>query len=106
MGDAEGRREDHGVDVARRLLRRRLRVRTEKYHLGRGARPSGGDLHPQPLPGRTRDGASEANYESHQPEDGNQRVELSQRLQSGSATEDASRRADAAIRKTEYRSRA
>ena len=45
-------------------------------------------------------------HESHQPEDGNQRVELPQRLQSRLAAENAARRSRAAFRKAVHRSRA
>ena len=52
VGCAQGRREDFRVDARRRVLRRRRGVRPEEHHLGRGAWPPGGDLDPQPLPGR------------------------------------------------------
>ena len=94
------------VHPPRRLLRRRCRLGTEEHHLGRRTRPSGRHLHPQPLPGDSGDRAPAARHESHQPEDGPQRVELSQRLQSVAAPEDAARRSGAALRGTRHRSRA
>ncbi len=42
------------VDQPQGLLRRRLGIRPEEHHLGRRARPSGGDLDPPVLPGRGR----------------------------------------------------
>ena len=53
----------------------------EEHHLGGRARPPGGDLDPQPLPGRGRHRAPAAGDEPRQPEDGAHRVELPQRLQ-------------------------
>ena len=41
------RRDDAPVHTPRRLLRRRRGVRSEEHHLGRRARPPGGDLDPQ-----------------------------------------------------------
>ena len=58
MGHAGGGRDHVPVDAARRLLRRRCGLGTEEHHLGRGARPPGRDLDPQPLPGRAGHGAS------------------------------------------------
>ena len=53
--DMPGRRRGHdAVDAARRLLRRRRRVRSEEHHLGRRPRSRGRDLDPQPLLGRGR----------------------------------------------------
>ena len=89
---------------AGRLLRRRCGVGAEEHHLGRRARPSGGHLDPQLLPGCPGHRAAAAGHEPHQPEDGAQRVELSQRLQSGAAPEDAPRRSGRALRAVEYRS--
>ncbi len=66
----------------RRFLRRRRGLGTEEHHLGRRARPSGRDLDPQLLPGHSGHRAPAARHEPDQPEDGDQRVELSQRLQS------------------------
>ena len=52
MGHAEGRSGHLPVDAAQGLLRRRLGVRAEEHHLGGRARPRGGDLDRQALPGR------------------------------------------------------
>ncbi len=52
----------------------------------------------------SRNRAPAARHEPHQPEDGDQRVELSQRLQSVVAPEDAARRSDAALSANEHRS--
>ena len=48
------------------------------------------------------DGTAAARREPHQPEDGDQRVELSQRLQSRGPAEDAARRADPPLREAQY----
>ena len=95
VGHAGGRRDDLAVHAPRRLLRRRRGLGTEEHHLGRRARPSGRDLDPQSLPGRPGHRAPAAGHEPDQPEDGDQRVELSQRLQSRAAPEDAARRSGA-----------
>ena len=65
-----GRQGDLRVHPPRRLLRRRCRLGTEEHHLGRGTRPSGRHLHPQPLPGHPGHRAPRPRHESHQPEDG------------------------------------
>ena len=57
----------------------------------------GGDLHPQLLPAHPGDRSPAAGHEPDQPEDGDQRVELPQRLQSRVSPEDDPRRSDAAI---------
>ena len=94
------------IHAARRLFRRRCGVGTEEHHLGRRARARGRDLHPQLLPGHPGHESAPAAHEPDQPEDGHQRVELSQRLQSGPAAEDAARRPGAPLRAAERRSRA
>ena len=48
---AEGRQGHVPVDAAGSVLRRRRGVRPEEHHLGGRARPSGGDLDSQVLPG-------------------------------------------------------
>ena len=54
MGHAgRGQDDAHGAR-ARRVLRRGCGVRSGQHHLGRRARTSGGDLHPQLLPGDRR----------------------------------------------------
>ena len=52
VGHARRRQDDVHVDAAGRVLRRRRGVRAGQHHLGRRARPSGGDLDPQLLSGR------------------------------------------------------
>ena len=54
VGHAGGGQDDVHVHAARRVLRRRRRVRSGQHHLGGRARAPGGDLHPQLLPGRRR----------------------------------------------------
>ncbi len=54
VGHAGGGQDDVHVHAARHLLRRRRGVRAGQHHLGGRAGPPGGDLHPQPLPGRRR----------------------------------------------------
>ena len=58
VGHAGRRQDDVHVDAAGRVLRRRRGVRPGEHHLGRRARPSGGDLDPQLLPGRAADRAA------------------------------------------------
>ena len=65
-----------------RFLRRRRGLGTQEHHLGGRARAPGGDLHSQSLPGRAGYRPAAGSAEPDQPEDGDQRVELSQRLQS------------------------
>ena len=79
------------------FLRRRCGVRAQEHHLGRRARPSGGHLDSPVLPGYAGYRAAAAGHEPDQPEDGAQRVELPQRLQSGLAAEDAARRSGRAL---------
>ena len=52
LGPAEGRPEDLPVDAPEGVLRRRRGLRAEEHHLGRGARPRGGDLDRPSLPRR------------------------------------------------------
>ena len=47
VGRADRRRDDLRIDPEGCLFRRRRRVRAEEHHLGRRARPSGRDFHPQ-----------------------------------------------------------
>ena len=76
--------------AARRVLRRRRGVGTGEHHLGRRARPSGGDLDSQSLPGHAAHRASGVRHESREREDRHARVELQQRLQLRAAHEDDS----------------
>jgi NADPH-dependent glutamate synthase beta subunit-like oxidoreductase len=92
VGHAQGRREDHGRNQARRLLRRRRGLGPQEHHLGGRARARGGDLDPQPLPGRGPHRAAAGPHEPHHPEDGAHRVVLQQRLQPGASAEDEARR--------------
>ena len=52
VGHAGRRQDDVHVDASGRVLRRRRGVRSGEHHLGGRARPPGGDLDPQLLPGR------------------------------------------------------
>ena len=58
----------------------------------------------QPLPAGPGQRAPRVGHESDQPEDGHQRVELPQRLQSGAPPEDEACGSGAALRRTAYRS--
>src|SRR5258705_12666177 len=87
------------------FLRRRCGVGTEEYYLGGGTRPRSGNLDAPPLPGDTRRRETARRYEPHQPEDGDQRVELSQRLQSRGSPEDEARGSSSSLRAIERGSR-
>ena len=58
------------VHAAGRLLRRRRGLGTAEHHLGGRARPPGGDLDPQPLPGRSRSPSGRRADEPRHAEDG------------------------------------
>ena len=77
---------------AGRVLRRRRGVRPGQHHLGGRARPSGGDLDPQLLPGHAADGAARRRDDAREHEDGPARMGLQQQLQLRSASEDDARR--------------
>ena len=73
-------RDDHAVDAPEGLLRRRRGVRPEEHHLGRRARPRGGDLDRHAsAAARTSRERPPPHREPRQPEDGHPRVELRQR---------------------------
>ena len=92
---------------ARRVLRRRCRVRPEEHHLGGGARPPGRDLDPQVLPGRAdRPSACRRGMNLQQPQDGHARVGVQERLQRRRAAADAARRAHGALQEAQHRGRA
>ena len=86
-------RDDHAVDPPERLLRRRRGLRPEEHHLGRRARPRGGDLDRPHLPAaRRRASARRRMVTLDQPEDGHPRVELRQRHLARPALEGAAAR--------------
>ena len=64
-----------------RLLRRGRGVRSREHHLGRRARPPGGDFDPQLLPGRAADRTAGTGHDARQHQDGPARVGLQQQLQ-------------------------
>ena len=80
VGHAGRRQDDVHVDAAGRVLRRRRGVRAGQHHLGGRARPPGGDLDPQLLPGPAGDRASGAGHDARQHQDGAARVGLQQQL--------------------------
>ena len=81
--DAGRRRDDHGLDARRRVLRRRRGARAEEHHLGGRARPRRGDLDRPAVPRRGPGQASAAVDDAHLAEDGHPRVELRQRDRAG-----------------------
>src|SRR5271154_4346993 len=97
-------REDHAEFARGNFLRRRLSVGAEEYYLGGRTWSPGGHLDQQLLSGYSGVAAAARRNESHQPEDGAERVELPQRLQSGPSAEDAPRGFRAALQSDEYRS--
>ena len=64
VGHAGRRQDDVHVDAAGRVLRRRRGVRPGEHHLGGRARPPGGDLDPQLLPGRAGHRAAAAGHDA------------------------------------------
>ena len=86
-------REDAPVHAPRRVLRRRCGVRPEEHHLGRRARPPGGDLDPQLLHGPAGHEPAAADDEPVEPQDGHARVVVQERLQPRRAAARAARRA-------------
>ena len=65
VGHAGRRQDDLPEHAARRVLRRRRGLGPGEHHLGGGARPPGGHLHPQPLPGHPADRAARPGDEPH-----------------------------------------
>jgi NADPH-dependent glutamate synthase beta subunit-like oxidoreductase/Pyruvate/2-oxoacid:ferredoxin oxidoreductase gamma subunit/NAD-dependent dihydropyrimidine dehydrogenase PreA subunit len=103
---AGGGREDAPVHPPRRVLRRRRRVWPEEHHLGRRARPPGGDLDPQFLHGAAGVGPPAAHAQPLEPQDGPARVVVQERLQPGRAPPRAPRGPQGALQADQHRGRA
>ena len=89
-----------------RVLRRRRGVRPEEHHLGRRARPPGGDLDPQFLHGPAGHEPAAADDEPVEPQDGPARVVVQERLQPGRAAAGAAREPEGALQAARHRGRA
>ena len=100
------RREDAPVHAPRRVLRRRRGVRPEEHHLGRRARPPGGDLDPQFLHGPAGHEPAAADDEPVEPQDGPARVVVQERLQPGRAAARAAREPQGTLQADQHRGRA